>query len=138
MIETRRLKNVAIFIQTFSMLLHGHLLLDIQFGHASRIFTSFNDKHENLIATKATETLLNSEIGFSLFLIRQQSLKIILSSRDQTFSNQCSTRRPCDVCLQYSFFLKVLPWWTSEVLLLFWGISQNLAIRFDPNLTCWQ
>ena len=31
-----------------------------------------------------------------MFLIRQQSLRITLSSRGQTFSSRCSSRRPCD------------------------------------------
>ena len=78
-----------------SQISHGHSVVEIQSAHSFKIFTFFNDKHENLIMTKATRNLI-SEIRFFMFLIRQQSLRITLSSRGQTFSNRCCSRRPCD------------------------------------------
>ena len=48
---------------------HCYSIVDIYFGHAFRIFTFFNEKHENLFITRATETSLISEINFSMFLI---------------------------------------------------------------------
>ena len=60
---------------------HCYSVVDIYFAHAFRIFTFFNEKHENLFMTRATETSLISEINFSMFLIQVAIVENIIKLR---------------------------------------------------------